>query len=141
MLRSEAYEAFAAAAERRGVILRTSPEAYRRAHELPGWYDAVREVTPQTVWTSGSDRAQFLDRLVELAPGPVVVRDYTKSMKHYWHEAAFIPDAGDADAQQREREAETDEQGRQAHARRRAVRRCDGRRCAGRRPAQCGRGR
>jgi hypothetical protein len=27
-----------------------------------------------------------------------VVRDYTKSMKHYWHQAAFIPDLGDASA-------------------------------------------
>jgi hypothetical protein len=27
----------------------------------------------------------------------VVLRDYTKSIKHYWHEAMFIPDIADAD--------------------------------------------
>ena len=24
-----------------------------------------------------------------------MLRDYVKSMKHYWHEAAYIPDAAD----------------------------------------------
>jgi hypothetical protein len=27
-----------------------------------------------------------------------VLRDYTKSMKHYWHQAAFIPDLADTTA-------------------------------------------
>ena len=27
-----------------------------------------------------------------------MVRDYVKSMKHYWHKAAFIPEVSDADA-------------------------------------------
>ena len=27
--------------------------------------------------------------------GPAVLRDYVKSMKHYWHEAAYIPDVAD----------------------------------------------
>jgi excinuclease ABC subunit A len=30
-----------------------------------------------------------------MGPGPAVLRDYVKSMKHYWDEAAFIPDAAD----------------------------------------------
>ena len=34
-----------------------------------------------------------------MGSGPVVLRDYTKSMKHYWHEAMFIPDVADADAE------------------------------------------
>ena len=33
-----------------------------------------------------------------LGPGAAVLRDYTKSMKHYWHEAAYIPDLTDAEA-------------------------------------------
>lgn len=98
MLRTEQYDAFAVAAAQRGAILRTSAEAYRRAHELPSWYDVLSPVTPETVWTDGAERDQFMERLGELAPGPVVLRDYTKSMKHYWHEAAFIPEAADADA-------------------------------------------
>jgi len=28
-------------------------------------------------------------------PGPGVLRDYVKSMKHYWHEAAYISNTAD----------------------------------------------
>ncbi|WP_378741001.1 ATP-grasp domain-containing protein [Nocardia brasiliensis] len=98
MLRSEQYAAFAAALRRRGVTLRTSPEQYRRAHELPGWYSSVTDVTPRSVWTVGDDYAGFDRARAELGSGPAVLRDYTKSMKHYWNEAAFIPELDDADS-------------------------------------------
>ena len=98
MLTSQQYAAFAAALTQRDVTLRTTPGAYQRAHELPGWYPALAPVTPASVWTTGDDRAGFARACQQLGPGPAVVRDYTKSMKHYWHEAAFIPDLGDAPA-------------------------------------------
>lgn len=50
------------------------------------------------MWTVGDDRAAFDRARVELGSGPAVLRDYTKSMKHYWHEAAFIPELSDADS-------------------------------------------
>ena len=31
-----------------------------------------------------------------LGPGPAVLRDYVKSMKHHWSEAAYIPDVADS---------------------------------------------
>jgi hypothetical protein len=98
MLRAERYAEFATALAARGVVLRTSPGEYRRAHELPGWYPALSGLTPPSVWTSGSDRADFDRCRQELGSGPVVLRDYTKSMKHYWDEAAFIPEIAAADA-------------------------------------------
>lgn len=98
MLRSEQYAAFAEALARRGVTLRTSAEQYRRAHELPGWYAALAALTPASVWTRGVKRADFDRARVKLGTGPAVLRDYTKSMKHYWHEAAFIPDLADGEA-------------------------------------------
>jgi hypothetical protein len=97
MLRAEQYEAFAEALAERGARLRTTAEQYRRAHELPGWYPSLAAVTPQSVWTTGAGRAEFERARLALGPGPAVVRDYVKSMKHYWHEAAFIPDLGDAE--------------------------------------------
>ncbi|GIJ35045.1 hypothetical protein Vse01_41930 [Micromonospora sediminimaris] len=97
MLRSEQYAAFAEALSRRGVTLRTSPEQYRQAHELPGWYAALAAYTPTSVWTGGDLRADFDRVRVELGNGPAVLRDYTKSMKHYWHEAVFIPDLADSE--------------------------------------------
>jgi hypothetical protein len=98
MLRSEQYAALVRALAGRGVSLRTSPEQYRRAHELPGWYSAIEGHTPESVWTSGDDRRDFLQACAALGAGPAVLRDYSKSMKHYWHEASFIPDVADRDA-------------------------------------------
>ncbi|MGW4463981.1 ATP-grasp domain-containing protein [Micromonospora sp. NPDC004704] len=95
MLRGERYAAFADALAGRGVTLRTTGEQYRRAHELPGWYPALAEVTPRSAWTTGTDRADFDRVRAELGAGPGVLRDYTKSMKHHWHEAAYIPDISD----------------------------------------------
>jgi hypothetical protein len=97
MLRAVQYAAFAEALADRGVSLRTTPQQYRRAHELPGWYASLAAVTPQSVWTTDAARASFDRARGELGPGPAVLRDYVKSMKHYWHEAAFIPDIGDAE--------------------------------------------
>jgi ATP-grasp domain-containing protein len=97
MLRAEQYAAFERALAGRGVTLRTSAAQYRRAHEFPGWYEALNVVTPRSVWTSGTDRVAFDTARAELGPGPAVLRDYVKSMKHYWHQAAFIPDLADAE--------------------------------------------
>jgi hypothetical protein len=98
MLRAEQYAALAAALAARDVVLRTSAEQYRQAHELPGWYAALEAVTPESVWTVGDDRDDFDRACSALKSGPAVLRDYTKSMKHYWHEAAFIPDVADTSA-------------------------------------------
>ncbi|WP_051772671.1 ATP-grasp domain-containing protein [Saccharothrix sp. NRRL B-16314] len=98
MLRSEHYAAFADALARRGALLRTTADQYRGAHELPGWYDDFTGLTPESAWTEGFDRAAFDRARERLHAGPAVLRDYTKSMKHHWHEAAYIPDIADADA-------------------------------------------
>ncbi|MEV6325073.1 ATP-grasp domain-containing protein [Nocardia sp. NPDC051787] len=98
MLRSEQYAAFDQALRRRDVILRTSAEQYRRVHELPGWYHDLCDLTPRSVWTTGYDRDAFDRACRELGTGAAVIRDYTKSMKHYWHEAAFLPEVDEADA-------------------------------------------
>ena len=98
MLRSEQYAGLADALGRRGVILRTAPDEYQAGHEFPGWYPRMASVTPQSVWTVGDGREDFERARSELGTGPAVLRDYTKSMKHYWHEAAFIPDLADATA-------------------------------------------
>ncbi|MET8122565.1 ATP-grasp domain-containing protein [Micromonospora sp. NPDC005189] len=95
MLRSDQYSAFAEALAARGVILRTSGDQYRRAHELPGWYDRLAPVTPISTWTTSAERTAFDQARIRLGSGAAVLRDYTKSMKHHWHEATFIPDLTD----------------------------------------------
>ncbi|MEV1142318.1 ATP-grasp domain-containing protein [Micromonospora sp. NPDC049799] len=98
MLRSEQYAALVHALADRGVTVRTTSEQYQRAHELPGWYPAVEGHTPKSTWTAGDDRGDFLHACAAFGAGPLVLRDYTKSMKHYWHEACFVPDAADSAA-------------------------------------------
>jgi hypothetical protein len=98
MLSSRPYAAFAAALADRGTRLRTNPEQYRRGHELPSWYPAMTEFTPESAWTTGTDRAAFDAARIRLGTGPAVLRDYTKSMKHHWHEAAYLPEVADAAA-------------------------------------------
>lgn len=93
MLSSGAYVGLARAAG-----LRTSAADYRRGHELPGWYGGLAGFTPESVWTVGDDLGDFDEARAALGSGAAVVRDYTKSMKHYWHEAAYIPELGDAEA-------------------------------------------
>ncbi len=95
MLPSGRYAALADALAARGVTLRTSAAQYRRAHELPGWYPALAPVTPAAAWTAGDGERDFRMACARLGPGPAVLRDYVKSMKHYWHEAAYTPDAAD----------------------------------------------
>jgi hypothetical protein len=98
MMSSASYAELAGALTARGVKLRTGAAQYRRAHELPGWHQALAAVTPQAAWTDGDAQAGFRAACERLGPGPAVLRDYVKSMKHRWQEAAYIPDLADAPA-------------------------------------------
>lgn len=82
----------------RGARLRTSAQQYRRAHQLPGWYEQLSALTPQSCWTHGDDPGQLLGCCRLLGSGAAVLRDYSKSMKHYWQEAAFVGDVSDVEA-------------------------------------------
>jgi hypothetical protein len=95
MLASSQYAGLGDVLAARGVTLRTSAGQYRQAHELPGWYPALAPVTPAATWTAGDGEQDFHTACARLGPGPAVLRDYVKSMKHYWHQAAYIPDTAD----------------------------------------------
>ena len=95
MLASGQYAVLADAADARGVLVRITAREWRQAHELPGWYDAPAPVTPAAAWTTGDSEQDFRAASARLGPGPAVLRDYVKSMKHYWDQACYIPDTGD----------------------------------------------
>jgi hypothetical protein len=98
MLGSSQYAAFARALTDRGVTLRTGADHYQRGHEFPGWYRALASATAKSAWTASDSRDDFSRACAKLGSGAAVIRDYVKSMKHYWDEAAFIPDLTDTTA-------------------------------------------
>ncbi|WP_051806680.1 ATP-grasp domain-containing protein [Streptomyces sp. NRRL F-2664] len=106
MVPADRYDALDAALRRRGGRLAVTGQEYRRAHELPGWYETFAGLTPASVWLP-TDPGRMPDarRLATLAaalpPGAAVVKDYVKSRKHEWDEACYLPDLGDTEALQR----------------------------------------
>lgn len=95
MVTGDQYARLETALAARGVSLRTSTRQYRSGHELPGWYASIASSTPEAVWTVGADLEAFSRCLQRLEHGAAVLRDYTKSLKHSWEEAALIPDVTD----------------------------------------------
>ncbi|MCF3180664.1 ATP-grasp domain-containing protein [Streptomyces polychromogenes] len=101
MIPSDRYAALAEALNRRGTELVVTPEQYRKAHELPGWYAMFAEVTPASVWrptepgvmVTAGDLAALA---ASLPSGAGIVKDYVKSRKHEWEQACFVPDLADA---------------------------------------------
>lgn len=98
MVRSEHYAQFEAALTAKDVRLYTDSAQYRSAHELPGWYACFQSHTAPSVWLTHSGTETLLELVKTLPSGPAVIKDWVKSMKHYWDEAAYIPDIGDSDA-------------------------------------------
>jgi hypothetical protein len=96
MLKPEQYSALYKALDERGVQLINDPAAYRHTHHLPESYPVIEPYTPRSVWlpvTLDTPIGDILDALAPFGDGPVIVKDYVKSQKHYWHEACFIPSA------------------------------------------------
>jgi hypothetical protein len=100
MLEPAKYGALFEALRSRGVELIDTPEGYVTAHHLPLAYAWLKGRTPPSVWLdspSGYAPERVAQALAAFGTAPVIVKDYVKSQKHYWHEACFIPDASKID--------------------------------------------
>lgn len=95
MIRSEHYEELERVLRARDVILRTSAAAYRQSHELPGWYEQFTSVTAPTVWLDRPGITDLWEAARQLPTGAGIVKDWVKSIKHYWEEATYVPDVHD----------------------------------------------
>ncbi|MFF0504378.1 ATP-grasp domain-containing protein [Streptomyces fimicarius] len=101
MIPSGRYAELEAALAARGCTLLTGAAGYRRAHELPGWYEEFGALTPRSVWCALAPGAPAptADELAGLAaplgPGPGIVKDFVKSRKHEWFEACYVPELAD----------------------------------------------
>jgi len=99
MLSVDAYRELDAAVVAAGMTPVTSPDAYARAHHLPGWSEVLKGLTPETVCVA-ADAApeQILDALAPFGGAPAILKDWVKSRKHEWNEACFIPSTSDRDS-------------------------------------------
>lgn len=100
MLRPAQYAILADALSARGYALLTTPDAYLAAHHLPASYDVIAAHTPRTRWlpVEAISREAVLREAEALGASALIVKDFAKSLKHDWHEACFVPDAGDDEA-------------------------------------------
>ncbi|MFE7461098.1 ATP-grasp domain-containing protein [Streptomyces sp. NPDC057554] len=94
MVPSGRYAELEEALSLRGCALLTGAADYRRAHELPGWYEVFAALTPYSVWCEGRPRDAG-ELAAPLGPGPGIVKDYVKSRKHEWHTACYVPELTD----------------------------------------------
>lgn len=104
MLTPSQYEAMFSALASRGVWLLNDPAAYRHCHYLPESYAVLEGHTPRTTWVPLEGELDMTAVVAATAPfgdGPVIVKDYVKSQKHYWNEACFVPSASDTAALER----------------------------------------
>lgn len=104
MLKPEQYQQLYQALLGRGVRLINDPVSYKHCHYLPESYSIIEGYTPRSIWIeTGPDVSiqQIMERLQSFGEAAIVVKDFVKSQKHYWHEACFIPSASDATAVER----------------------------------------
>jgi len=96
MMTPEKYTVLYHALEHKGIKRINSPTQYQHCHHLPENYPVIQALTPKTVWIK--NEADFsigaiMKALEPFGTRPVILKDYVKSRKHYWHEACFIPSA------------------------------------------------
>lgn len=101
MLKPAHYQLLYDALLERNIRLINSPAMYRHCHYLPESYDLIADHTPRSVWLPYDDNFTMdavHAALTVFGDKPIIVKDYVKSQKHYWHEACYIPNAADRQA-------------------------------------------
>lgn len=89
MLSPATYASIEDFVKTRGWTMATSATQYQASHEIVGWYEALQTFTPATVWASTAREAVAQARTAHWQAA--IVRDYSKSLKHAWAEACYIP--------------------------------------------------
>lgn len=99
MLRAEHYSLLYDALMSRGLKLINSPSQYEHCQHLPKSYPLIKAHTAHSVWMETDGKQISYDIIMQLllpfAGEPVILKDYVKSEKHYWHEACYISSASD----------------------------------------------
>lgn len=109
MLSARHYGALYDALLSRGIRLINTAEQYRFTHHLPQSLSLIKDYTPHTLWMDTDGKNLHYDAIMQLlipfAGQAIILKDYVKSAKHYWHEACYISSASDPIAVQNTIEA------------------------------------
>ena len=98
MLTPNQYETLYIALLEKNIELINTPSEYKFCHYLPESYETIKDFTPKTTFkalTTEFKLEDFQAQIEAFGNGPIVLKDYVKSQKHYWEEACFIPNAAD----------------------------------------------
>jgi len=52
MMKPGMYRAFYHLLEQKGILLINTPEEYENYHLLPNWFEAIKDETPESIWTN-----------------------------------------------------------------------------------------
>lgn len=96
MLKPKQYESLYEGLILKKIRLINTPNQYQHCHYLPLSYSVIESKTPFTRSIEINDEIDY-DQIYKetsvFGDSPIIVKDYVKSLKHYWKEACFIPDA------------------------------------------------
>jgi hypothetical protein len=98
MMRPEAYQLIYKALLNKNIELINDPSQYRHGHHFPESYPLIEAFTPKSRCLSNEatfDPEQLYQAVWQFGDAPLIIKDYVKSLKHYWEEACFIPSAAD----------------------------------------------
>lgn len=95
MMTPEHYQMFHARCSELGYELINTPEQYVSCHHFNGWYPILTEnETPKSIIVEIADVRSMMKSVMQFMQDNscgVIIKDYVKSIKHYWHEACYIP--------------------------------------------------
>ena len=89
MLTVHEYSYLEASLRQRGIKMKTTMPDYQKAHQLPGWYDSFRDLTPKTIWRSQRAVGPLGAFADDLDSESFIVKDFVKSRKSEWDTACF----------------------------------------------------
>lgn len=101
MLKPEQYTRLYNMLLAKGWRLINTPDQYKHCHYLPESYSIIEYHTPLTTWLKTGAEIPILavhEILRQFDSLPIIIKDFVKSQKHYWHEAFYIPSAGDRES-------------------------------------------
>lgn len=99
MLSATQYRALYDALMSRGIQLINNPQQYMYTHHLPASMPLIEPHTPHTIWMETDGKNLSYDAIMQMllvfTGQALIVKDYVKSAKHYWHQACYISSASD----------------------------------------------